>query len=907
MQISSIGYIIAQTSVNIKRSGLLFGNLLQFICPCGIITYLIPEKGARMKKKITIGILAHVDAGKTTLSEALLYLSGSIRSLGRVDHKNTYLDTFSVERERGITIFSKQARFSTEHCDFILLDTPGHVDFSAETERTLSLLDYAILVVSAPDGIQNHTRTLWNLLEFYHVPTFIFVNKTDICIKLQEEVVEDLAAALSPLCVGFWETQHKAELDERLALVHEDFLETFLSGDPIEEDDIAKLISERRLFPCLFGSALRTTGIEFLLDTLDRYTLSPLYDEQHFGAKVYKIAHAGPHRLTYMKITGGVLSPRDELTYLTSDGQKKCEKVTQLRLYSGDKFDPSDRVSAGEICAVLGLSESYVGQGLGFESDGGRPILEPVLSYRIVLPSDCSPMLYFPKFKELEEEDPSLHLYWNEELQQIEARLMGDIQIEILVRLIRDRFGIECTLDAGKILYKETIAQKAIGIGHFEPLRHYAEVQLLLEPQPAGTGLVFDCRVPENTLDKNWQRLILSHLYEKNHRGTLTGASLTDTKITLLAGKAHLKHTEGGDFRQATLRAVRQGLMRGGCVLLEPYFQFRMELPSAVVGRAMADLQQRSAEFAIEISDEEATTLCGRGPAATLHDYSKELMAYTRGGGRMYCTPDGYAPCHNQDEIVAAVGYDPEADLRNPPHSVFCAGGAGFVVPWNEVEQYKHLDAEATLSGDAESILPRVSKLAQRYDLSADDLEAIMLREFGPIRRKQYSEPKLTIAAGKVKRPPKKAATQTKRMYIIDGYNLIYSWDELKQTADFSLEKAREVLMDVLSNFVAFTKEELTLVFDAYLVKDGMGSEIQRDGYRVVYTKENQTADAYIEKMMYDLGPNYNVKVVTGDRLVQFSAVHAGISRMTAKEFYEEIQTISNEINAFIRKLSQSQ
>ncbi len=857
-----------------------------------------------MKKKLTIGILAHVDAGKTTLSEALLYLSGSIRTLGRVDHKNTYLDTFSVERERGITIFSKQARFSTDLCDFILLDTPGHVDFSAETERTLSLLDYAILVISGPEGVQNHTKTLWHLLEHYHVPTFIFVNKTDISIQLQEETEAEIAKALSPFCIGFWETQRKEELDERLALLHETFLDAFLSGVPIPDEDIARLIAERRLFPCLFGSALRTTGVEFLLHTLDRYTLAPAYDEQHFGAKVYKIAHAGPHRLTYMKITGGCICPRDELIYLTPDGQRKCEKVSQIRLYSGDKFEQTDRAGAGEICAVLGLSESYVGQGLGFESDGGRPVLEPVLSYRIVLPSGCSPMLYFPKFKELEEEDPSLHLCWNEELQQIEARLMGDIQIELLIRLIRDRFGIECTLDAGKILYKETIAQKTIGIGHFEPLRHYAEVQLLLEPQPSGTGLVFDCRVPENTLDKNWQRLILSHLYEKNHRGTLIGASLTDTKITLVAGKAHLKHTEGGDFRQATLRAVRQGLMRGGCILLEPYYRFRIELPSASVGRAMADLQQRCAEFAIEISDETTTTLSGRGPAATLHDYSKELTAYTKGSGRMYCTPDGYAPCHNQQEVVDSVGYDPTADMRNPPHSVFCAGGAGFVVPWNEVEQYKHLDAEQAMATDADAIIPRAARLAQRYDLSADDLEAIMLREFGPIRRKQYSEPKLTIAAGKVKRPAKKAPVKIRRMYIIDGYNLIYSWDELKETADFSLEKAREVLMDILSNFVAFTKTEVTLVFDAYLVKDGVGSEITHDGYRVVYTKENQTADAYIEKMMYDLGPDYNVKVVTGDRLVQFSAVHAGISRMTAKEFEEEVRRVGTEITQFARRLA---
>ncbi len=859
-----------------------------------------------MRKKLTIGILAHVDAGKTTLSEALLYRSGVIRTLGRVDHKNTYLDTFSVERERGITIFSKQARFSSENCDFILLDTPGHVDFSAETERTLALLDYAVLVVSAPDGIQNHTRTLWNLLDFYGVPTFIFVNKTDICIKLQEDIEAELIKTLSPHCSAFWETQSKAELDERLALKHEDFLESFLAGDPIEECDIATLISNRSLFPCLFGSALKMEGIDFLLDTLDRYTLAPIYDTTEFGAKVYKIAYAAGTRLTYMKITRGSLSARDELSYCSTDGQKISEKVSQLRLYSGDKFDQVERVTAGEICAVIGLSATYVGQGLGLESDGCRPILEPVLSYRIALPPECSPVVYFPKLKQLEEEDPSLHLCWNEELQQIEARLMGDIQIELLGRMIKDRFGIECTFDTGNILYKEKIAAKTIGIGHFEPLRHYAEVQLLLEPQPQGTGLIFDSRLPENTLDTNWQRLILSHLYEKDHRGTLIGATLTDTKITLVAGKAHLKHTEGGDFRQATLRAVRQGLMRAGCILLEPYYKFRLEVPSAQVGRAMSDLQLRCADFSLEASDDTTTVICGRGPAATLHDYTRELISYTRGAGRLFCTPDGYDPCHNQEEIVKNAAYDPEADMENTPHSVFCAHGAGFVVPWQEVEQYKHLDASAALTASADAILPRATRIAKQYQLSEEDLEAIMLREFGPIRRKRYSEPKLTLAAQGSKKPAKKPVAPQRHMHIIDGYNVIYAWDALKELAEFNLEKARETLTDILINFVAFTKTEATLVFDAYLVKDGMGSDRMQNGVHIVYTKENQTADAYIEQMMHELGPNYHIKVVTGDRLLQFSAVHSGISRMTAKEFEDEVTAIGNEITDFIRKLAQS-
>jgi len=597
-----------------------------------------------LNKKITVGILAHVDAGKTTLSEALLYLSGKIRSLGRVDHKNTYLDTNAVERERGITVFSKQARFTVRNTDFILLDTPGHVDFSAETERTLALLDYAILVISAPDGVQNHTRTLWQLLRHYGVPTFIFVNKTDICFKLKEEIEEELSRGLSSGCVAFQELGTKAELDEKLAMLNEDFLDSFLSGEEISDGDIAREIAERRLFPCFFGSALKTEGVEFFLNALDRLTLSPEYPSESFGAKVYKILHSGGTRLTYMKITSGKLTARDEISYISSDGEKFSEKINGIRLYSGDKFEQTDSASAGEICAVMGLSASYAGQGLGSEVDTSRPLLEPVLSYRVVLPPECDPVVYFTKLKELEEEEPSLHLLWNSELKQIEARLMGDIQTELLLRLIKDRFSIECTLDAGKILYKEKIAGKAIGVGHFEPLRHYAEVQLLLEPQPEGTGLVFDTRVPENTLSINWQRLILSYLYGKKHRGVLTGSLLTDTKITLLAGKDHLKHTESGDFREATFRAVRQGLMRGGCILLEPYYSFRLDIPSGYVGRAMSDLQNKSAEFEIESASEDRTVISGTAPVSELHGYVRDVISYTGGKGSLSLVNGGISP-----------------------------------------------------------------------------------------------------------------------------------------------------------------------------------------------------------------------------------------------------------------------
>lgn len=858
-----------------------------------------------MKKKLTIGILAHVDAGKTTLSEALLYTSGKIRTLGRVDHKNTYLDTNSVERERGITIFSKQARFSTDACDFILLDTPGHVDFSAEAERVLSLLDYAILVISGADGVQNHTRTLWNLLEFYGVPTFIFVNKSDIAIKTKDEQEAEISSILADECVGFFDTQSKAELDEKLALLNEDFLESHLMGEEIDDNDIATLISERKLFPITFGSALKLQGVEFLLKILDKYTLSPVYEGKSFGAKVYKIARNGNTRLTYMKITSGTLSARDEVSYLTTDGKRISEKISQLRIYSGDKFEQIDSSCAGEICAAIGLSATYAGQGLGAESDSSAPLLEPVLSYRIILPHGCDPNLYFPKLKELEEEEPSLHLYWNEELRQIEARLMGEIQIDLIKRLVLDRFGIECSFDIGKILYKEKIKSKALGVGHFEPLRHYAEVQLLLEPQPKGTGLIFDTQIPENMLATNWQRLILSHLYEKSHRGTLTGSILTDTKIIVVAGKAHLKHTEGGDFRQATLRAVRHGLMKGGCTLLEPYYKFRLQIPTSMVGRAMNDLQMRYAEFAIEENTEAFTVICGRAPVATLHDYVAEVISYTRGEGKLTCVSDGYDECHNEGEIIEKFGYDPEGDLRNPPHSVFCEGGAGYVVNWREVDAKKHIQIDISNTEGVQTVIPKVTTLVRKYSLSDEDLEALMLREFGPIRRKKYSEPKV-ISAGKVK-TNKKVLVKQESMVIVDGYNLIYAWDTLKDIADYSLEKSRETLMDILANYVGYTKEKLTLVFDAYLVPEGTGSDFERDGYRVVFTKENQTADAFIEKMMHELGPNYKIRVVTGDRLVQFAAVHSGISRMTTKEFSDELITVGNEITEFVKKLAENQ
>ena len=862
-----------------------------------------------MKKKLTVCILAHVDAGKTTLSEALLYTSGKLRSRGRVDHGNTYLDYNPVERERGITVFSKQARFSTEGCDVVLLDTPGHVDFSAEAERTLTLPDYAILVISAPDGVQNHTRTLWQLLEHYSIPTLIFVNKTDIAVRQKADLEAELQKQLSPLCIGFYEKEATAERDERLAMIREDLMESVLAGETIDDEEIAAMISGRRLFPVLFGSALRGEGVEYLLSALDRYTLSPSYPEGEFGATVYKIGRQGGSRLTYAKITSGGLSVRDELIYTTADGSTVTEKVSQLRLYSGDKYEQVNTVSAGDIVAITGLSATYAGQGLGAESDAGKPILNPVLSYAIRLPDGCDPRVVFPKLKELEEEEPSLHLSWNIQTGEIEARLMGDIQIDLLKRLILDRYGLDCQLDEGKILYRERISARTLGVGHFEPLRHYAEVQLLMEPQPSGTGLVFDTRLPENLLDKNWQRLILTHLYEKAHIGTRIGAPLTDTKISLVAGKAHQKHTEGGDFREATYRAVRHGLMKGGCTLLEPYYKFRLELPSSLVGRAMTDLQNRHASSEVTESTEETATLIGRGPVSTLHGYIREVIAYTRGLGRMTCVSDGYEECHNAEEIIAATGYDPEADLENTPHSVFCSHGAGVLIPWREVDAHKHLEVHISRpvvdspADTAASIISHPKGLAKRYSLSDEELEAIMLREFGPIKRRVYSEPKriADVPAKAVKPKPKKPA---RRLVMVDGYNLIFAWDTLTEVAAHSLEKARETLLDILSSYAAYTKTELMIVFDAYRVPDGVGSDFVKDGMRVVFTKQFQTADAYIEKLIHELGPDFSVRVVSGDYLLQISAVTSGVSRMTPKEFMAEIARVEGEITEFIRKLT---
>lgn len=858
-----------------------------------------------MKKKLTVGILAHVDAGKTTLSEAMLYLSGSIRKQGRVDHKNSFLDNNAIERERGITVFSKQARFSWGETEFVLLDTPGHVDFSAETERTLALLDYAILVISASDGVQNHTRTLWQLLDYYRIPVLIFVNKTDIYRVKVDEIEADLCRVLSNGCVAFCDERSKNELNERLAMLDENIMDSVICGDEISDFEIAELISQRKLFPCFFGSALHNIGVKSLLCALDKLTLSSIYPEENFGAKVYKISNASSLRLTYMKITGGSLSSRDELVYYSSDGRRVSEKISQIRLYSGDKYEQKERVFAGEICAVSGLSLTYAGQGLGSELDGERPLLEPVLSYRIIIVDGATPELCYFKLKQLEEEEPSLHLLWNGELKQIEARLMGDIQTEILKRTILERFGMNIEFGAGRILYKEKVASSVVGIGHFEPLRHYAEVQLLLEPQPKGSGISFDINIPENSLGINWQKAIRDAFFEKTHKGVLTGSPLTDTKVTLVAGRANLKHTEGGDFREATFRAVRHGLMKGGCELLEPYYRFRLEVPSEFIGRAISELRMKFAEIEIQEANGEITVAVGRAPVSELQGYTRELISYTRGKGVLSCVPDGYEPCHDKERVIEKFGYDPLSDIDNTPNSVFCSHGAGLVVSWNEVDDHKHLTAVLT-SSVSDSVIPKPSGLAKRYSLSTEEVEAIMLKVCGPIKRKQYKEPESYGVEVVEKHHIKKKQKPDRKLLIVDGYNVIYAWRKLKELAKFDLEKAREELVDTLCNYIGYTKTELIVVFDAYRVKNNRGSDTERDGCRVIYTKEDQTADAYIEKIMRELGPDYNVSAVTDDGLLQISAVSSGILRMTATELEAEVLRVGNEIREVARRFSEN-
>ena len=828
------------------------------------------------KAPCSIALLAHVDAGKTTLSEALLYCSGTRRTLGRVDHADAFLDTHNLERARGITIFSKQAMLETANRAITLVDTPGHVDFAAEAERVLPILDCAVLVIGGQ--LQAHTMTLWQLLERYHVPTILFVSKMDLPDKSQAELMQQLQSQLSTGCVDFGENWDA--VCEAAAMCDEALLETYLETGIVTEGNIRELIANRRLFPCCFGSGLKLTGVEDLLDILDRFAPTPAYGSD-FGARVYKISRDPQGaRLTWLKVTGGTLRVRAPLAY----GEELTEKPQQLRLYSGDKFTLTEEAVPGQLVAVTGLSATFAGQGLGIESSALAPMLEPVMTYRVALPKGCDPMTFLPKLRLLEEEDPQLHVLWDNHLKQIHVQIMGKIQLEILKSLISQRFSLEVQFTDRRIYYKETILDPVEGVGHFEPLRHYAECHLLLEPLPLGSGLHFDTVCSTDILDIGYQKLIIGHLGEKMHRGVLIGAPITDMKITLLVGKAHLKHTEGGDFRQATYRAVRQGLMHAKSQLLEPWYNFRLTVPTEVIGRAITDIRAMGGQFDAPEAIGSNSLLVGTVPAAELGDYTEQVAAYTQGRGQLQVALQGYAPCHNQEEVVAAYGYDPEADLENTPDSVFCSHGAGFNVKWHEVKNYMHL--ESGLKKEAEPVL-----ITRNIRLDDKELEAIMEREFGPIKRPLYHAPANRSAKAEVEiRAPKQSAI------IVDGYNIIFAWEELNELAKHDLDAARRRLCDILSSFAGFKKCYLVLVFDGWKVKGNPGEKEAFHNIQVVYTKENQTADAYIEALADQIGRNYAVWVATSDALVQISSLRSGVLRMSARELFLEVEAAHKEM-----------
>lgn len=866
-----------------------------------------------MNKKLVIGILAHVDAGKTTLSESMLYQSGSIRKLGRVDKGDAFLDTYELERERGITIFSKQAQLSIDDLQITLLDTPGHVDFSAEMERTLQVLDYAILVISGADGVQGHTETLWKLLERYHIPIFLFINKMDQNGTDEAALMNELKKRLDENCVDFSQTDTD-ELNESIAMCSEALLEQYLESGEIEDTQIRNLIRKRNLFPCYFGSALKVTGVDEFMRGIMNYTeVATESEEAKFGAKVYKISRDNQgNRLTYIKVTSGCLKVKDLLSGRDRRKEKDWEeKINQIRIYSGAKFETVNQAERGMICAVTGLSQTYPGEGLGIERDSDIPILEPILTYQIQLPEDCEVHSMLEKLRQLEEEEPLLHIIWNEKLGEIYAQIMGEVQIEVLKSLIWERFHVRIEFGKGNIVYKETIRQPVEGIGHFEPLRHYAEVHLLLEPAEAGTGLHFFSNCSQDTLDLNWQRLILTHLEEKEHCGVLTGSAITDMHITLTTGKAHQKHTEGGDFRQATYRAVRQGLKKAESILLEPYYSYRLEVPADMVGRAMTDIQRMSGSFDTPLQDGEIAILTGSAPVVTMRDYQTEVISYTKGRGRLSCTLEGYKPCHNQEEVVKEVGYDSERDLDNPTGSVFCAHGAGFVVKWDEVENYMHLQStlESKETVDEEFVFPtaaarRASTYLEMTEEDQKELDAMVeasQRKREAARksyayRKDFSNEKIAVNGSTKSYSNKK---KQKEYLLVDGYNIIFAWEELNELAQVNMDAARGCLQDVLCNYQGIKKCELILVFDAYKV-EGFSGEIQKyHNIHVVYTKEAETADQYIEKVAHEIGRKYLVTVATSDGTEQVIIRGQGCHLLSAKELKEEVESANKELRQY--------
>lgn len=883
------------------------------------------------EKQITMGILAHVDAGKTTLSEGILYTCKAIRKLGRVDHQDAFLDTNTLERNRGITIFSKQAECTLGEFGITLLDTPGHVDFSAEMERTLQVLDYGILVISGADGVQGHTETLWRLLSRYQIPVFLFINKMDQPGTDRETLLVELKEKLDTNCVDFSADQTSEDWKEQVAVCDEQVMEAYLEGEEISRVQIQKMIRERKLFPCYFGSALKLTGVKEFLEDLKLRIRESSYLES-FGAKIYKITRDNQgERLSHMKITGGVLKVKSVL----SNGKPGesgegiwQEKVNQIRIYSGEKYTMVSEVKAGTVCAVTGLTATYPGQGLGSEQASDMPVLEPVLSYRIGLPTEVNVHQALLQLRQLEEEEPLLHIVWNETLGEIYAQVMGEVQIEILKSLIKERFGMAVTFDEGNIVYKETILEPVEGVGHFEPLRHYAEVHLLLEPGETGSGLTFTTDCSEDVLDRNWQRLILTHLEEREHKGVLIGAPITDMKITLLTGRAHIKHTEGGDFRQATYRAVRQGLRKAKSQLLEPYYEFRLEVPSEQVGRSMTDIQKMLGEFDPPKTEGEMTVLTGFAPVVTMRDYQKEVISYTSGRGRLSCTLKGYYPCHNQEEVVEAVGYDPEADLENPTGSVFCAHGAGFVVNWDQVEEYMHVESgwNAPAGQETKPEKPVTAKNwkeeNEKYLATEKELEEIFERTYGPIRKLGEEPPAGRSVKGwkKSRRDPlegygkstsdykqKKTPDGEKEYLLVDGYNIIFAWEDLKELAAVNIDGAREKLMDILCNYQGFKKSTLILVFDAYKVKGNPGIVETYHNIHVVYTKEAETADQYIEKTVHEIGRKYRVTVATSDQLEQVIILGQGGQRMSARELLEDVIEVSHQIRETARQKSSSE
>ena len=841
-------------------------------------------------KKAVLGILAHVDAGKTTLSESLLYEAGMIRRLGRVDHRDTVLDNHKIERERGITVFSKMARLHWGDMDVTLLDTPGHSDFSTEMERALQVLDYAVLVISGTDGVQAHTETLWGLLERYRIPTFIFITKMDVSALGQEALMDELHSRLSEGCTDYT-YQSEEQRQEQLALLSDAALESYDRCGSVDETELRRLLRERRLTPCVFGSGLKDEGVSDFLSLLERFTEEEKYPAA-FGARVFKIARDDSgNRLTYVKLTGGSLRVRTELRYGPLHGTEPLsEKVNQIRLYSGAKYETADSVEAGQVCALLGLSATWPGQGLGIEPDAAAPLLEPVLGYRVGLPKGVDARQALPKLRLLEEEDPQLHVVWEGESGEIRIQLMGAVQIDVLRALIKERFDLDVQFDTGSILYRETIRGAVEGVGHYEPLRHYAEVHLLIEELAPGSGIQLRSAVSEDDLAINWQRLILTHLEERQHRGVLTGSPLTDVRITILSGRAHLKHTEGGDFRQATYRAVRQGLMQAESVLLEPYYSFRLEIPAENLGRALSDIRQMGGEHAEAELLGERLVITGKAPVSAMSDYMNDVVAYTRGRGRLACYPGGYRPCRNTEVVVAERRYDPEKDLEHTPDSVFCAHGAGFTVKWDRVSEYMHLEsalkAPKTEDGNVKSV-----RRAINTNIDERELEAIMTREFGPIRRSVYSAPTVRSAPAEEEQRFRKKET-----LIVDGYNVIFAWDELKKLAADDLDLARSQLLEYLVNYKAYTHNDIVLIFDAYRVSGGRGEKDEEGGVRVAYTKEGESADMYIESLSHEIGRNEQVRVVTSDSLIRLSALRSGVLRCSSQEFINELQDVQKLI-----------